>query len=826
MRGNLITIRTGRAFLCALTLLHAPLHGQTRPIQWAQRVIEYTMQEKTPSELEGEWGWSYWCGFYLLGQYRAWKTTGQSSYFQYIKDWVDLHVDSNGNIDCPITGLNPVEPGYVTLMLYAETGIAKYGLAAEKIRNALSTYPRTADDCFAMDDTPEGWDQLWLDGAYMALPFYAKYGQVTGDTASITDAADQLIRYAVHLQDPCGLFYHAFDADASQYWADPVTHHSPIFWGRAMGWFGMALVEVLDCMPESHHRRAELIGILADLIEGLSREQDPVTGLWYQVVDQGGRAGNWLESSCSCMFSYLIARAVEQGTVAEVYQGIAIRAYEGILQNRIIYYPGGPIHLNEISAGVHADSSYAYYVGVARHEDDLHGLGAFLMMCWELEKVNGPPSVRIVSPVESSSYHSGADIPVTVNASDIDGTVTRVDFYEGGVLLFSDDEPPWEFIWENAAEGSYVLTAVAEDNDHTTAASDPVHVFVTDAVLQFEAEAGTLSQGTVDTDIPGYTGTGFVNPANQAGTYLELAFSVPRAGTWNQTIRYTNGSVNNRPCRIEMDGRTVRESFDFPSTGAWANWTYSDPIGLDLASGMHTLRITGLTTESAPDLDHVKYDIPGGYVFLKVKARLEGAHQAGGSMKTDLNEPGIIPFASPYSDGRTTERVPAGVTDWVSVELRGTESGPGLFQRSFFLKSDGAVADTNGSTTGLLIRGVSEGGYFIVVRHRNHLAIMSASAQALHSGTPALYDFTAGAGQVYGANGAKELEPGVWGMWAGDVNQDQNVTTSDYTSWYNSARLGESGYRPMDMNMDGVVTTSDYTMWYNNARLGASSQVP
>ncbi len=312
-------------------------------------------------------------------------------------------------------------------MLYAETGIAKYGLAAEKIRNALATYPGTADDCFSMDDNPEGWDQLWLDGAYMALPFYAKYGQVTGDTACITDAADQLIRYSAHLQDPCGLLYHAYDEDASRFWADSVTHHSPIFWGRAMGWFGMALVEVLDCMPENHSRRPALIGILAALIEGLAAEQDPVTGLWYQVVDQGGRDDNWLESSCSCMFSYAVCRAVAKGYVPDTYRGVAVRAYEGILDNRIIYYPGGPIHLTQISAGVGADSSYAYYVGVNRHDDDLHGLGAFLMMCWEMEKYNGPPSVRIISPADPSHLSPDTDVTVTVNASDVDGDVVRVD---------------------------------------------------------------------------------------------------------------------------------------------------------------------------------------------------------------------------------------------------------------------------------------------------------------------------------------------------------------------------------------------------------------
>lgn len=812
--------------VCLMTLFTQALNAGDRPIVWAQRVVNYTIQEKTPSELEEDYGWSYWCGFYLLGQYRIYKETGQSAYLQYIKDWVDLHVDSDGNLDCPINGLNPVEPGYVTLMLYAETEIEKYGLAADKIRNALSTYPRTSDDCFSMDDNPEGWAQLWLDGAYMALPFYAKYGQVMEEPACITDAADQLIRYAVHLQDACGLLYHAYDEDALQFWADPVTHHSPIFWGRAMGWFSMALVEVLDCMPEDHPRRPALIGILAALIEGLAAEQDPVTGLWYQVVDQGGSEGNWLESSCSCMFAYTVCRAVARGYVPETYRDTAVRAYEGILQNRIIYYPGGPIHLTHISAGVIANDSYDYYVNVNKHVDDPHGLGAFLMMCWEMDKVNGPPSVRIVSPADPSHLSPDTDVTVTVNASDVDGDVVRVNFYEGTDLLFTDNSSPWEYLWGKPAPGSYVLTAVAVDNDNDSTASDPVRVFVTDQAVLVEAETGTVSPGTVDTDIAGYTGTGFINPANQTGSFLELPFSVPRSGTWNLTIRFTNGSVNNRPCRIQVDGGTVRESFDFPPTGAWANWAYSGPIGLDLASGSHTLRLTGLTSEGGPDFDHVKFLIPESLIYMKIKARLEGPGQPAGGMTTALNAAGSIPLTSPYGDGRVAERIPAGVTDWVSVELRSAASGPAIVQRSYFLRSDGAVVDTSGATTGLPVPAADAGDYFIVVRHRNHLTIMSASAQALHSGTPDLYDFTAASGRTYGSGGTKELEPGFWGMWAGDVNRDGNVTTMDYTSWYNSARLGESGYRGTDINMDGVVTTSDYTMWYNNARLGAASAMP
>ncbi|MBN2201557.1 hypothetical protein JW777_06380, partial [bacterium] len=216
---------------------------------------------------------------------------------------------------------------------------------------------------------------------------------------------------------------------------------------------------------------------------------------------------------------------------------------------------------------------------------------------------------------------------------------------------------------------------------------------------------------------------------------------------------------------------------------------------------------------------------PQPSVRMKLKAWLEGAYVSGGSMSTSLQSAGPIPSVSPYSDGRDGGFVPASATDWVQVELRETPSGSPAAVQSFFLKSDGSLIEPDGSTD-LTVPGAGAGGYYVVLKHRNHCAVMSADTVGLDDVHAAEYDFSDGAGRYYGSGGAKELESGVWGMWAGDVNQDGNVTTTDYTSWYNSARLGESGYRATDINLDGVVTTSDYTMWYNNARLGAASQVP
>jgi hypothetical protein len=171
------------------------------------------------------------------------------------------------------------------------------------------------------------------------------------------------------------------------------------------------------------------------------------------------------------------------------------------------------------------------------------------------------------------------------------------------------------------------------------------------------------------------------------------------------------------------------------------------------------------------------------------------------------------------------------VTDWVLVQLRETATGAAVVSKSVLLHKSGNLVDDDGIATQISLD-APENSYYIVIRHRNHLAVMSAEVVPLNASTSSLYDFSSGtptgAVKYYGTGGAKEIDSvnELWGMWSGDIDQDGEITTSDYTLWYNSARVAESGYRDTDCDFDGEVTTSDYTMWYNNARVAASSTVP
>lgn len=234
-------------------------------VDWPKQVVESTMARNSPSQLGP---WSYQKGFYLYGQYRVWQKLGDDRYFQYIQNWLDNHIDSNGNIDRTLNSLDNMQPGLITLYCYEKTGEEKYKKAADKIRNEFDTYPRTSDGAFWHTKSIVG--QLLLDGVYMSLPFLVKYGQLFGDsTYCYNEASQQIIIYSSHLKDTTGLLYHGYDEDGSAWWADPVTHHSAEFWGRSMGWFGMTIIEILEILPKNHPNRPALIEILSDLIVGL-----------------------------------------------------------------------------------------------------------------------------------------------------------------------------------------------------------------------------------------------------------------------------------------------------------------------------------------------------------------------------------------------------------------------------------------------------------------------------------------------------------------------------------------------------------------------------
>jgi unsaturated rhamnogalacturonyl hydrolase len=277
-------------------------------------------------------------------------------------------------------------------VLSAKTGDQRYGKAAETLRRQLREQPRTPSGGFWHKQIYP--NQMWLDGLYMAEPFYATYALEAGDSAGLNDVIRQFVLMEQGARDEkTGLLYHAWDESRTQRWADSATGHSPHFWGRAMGWYGMGLVDVLEILPPEYPGRAELVGILRRLAEALIRYRDPASKLWYQVVDLGGRDGNYLEASASAMYAYVFARGANRGYLPASYLESAKESFRGILERLVTVDESGLVSLHDVCqvAGLggkpYRDGSYGYYIGEPKRVNDFKGYGPFLFAALELEGV-------------------------------------------------------------------------------------------------------------------------------------------------------------------------------------------------------------------------------------------------------------------------------------------------------------------------------------------------------------------------------------------------------------------------------------------------------
>ncbi|MGW3977870.1 glycoside hydrolase family 88/105 protein [Streptomyces mirabilis] len=343
---------------------------------WSVALIDSTMARYAPSTIGG---WSYPVGLYLYGQYLTYQRTHDARYLTYIKSYVDRFVSSDGSIGQSFNSLDSMQAGRLLTILHHETGQDRYRKAALKIRNRLNTYPRISDGGFWHADTSSRAHQLWSDGVYMVNPFLVEYGKEFGDATYANDeAAKQLYVYGNHLQVASGLLKHAYDESKTASWADPATGLAPEHWCRAVGWYAMAIVNVLDAIPVNHPRRPQLVGIFRRLAAGLEKYQDPATGRWFQVIDKGARGDNWTETSCSSMFTYALSRGAQQGYLDPHYASVAQRGYQGVLA-RMSVGSDGRTNLTDISIGTNV-GDYAYYIDRDRATNDFHGLGAFLIM--------------------------------------------------------------------------------------------------------------------------------------------------------------------------------------------------------------------------------------------------------------------------------------------------------------------------------------------------------------------------------------------------------------------------------------------------------------
>ncbi|MBU9711615.1 glycoside hydrolase family 105 protein [Bacillus tamaricis] len=348
-----------------------------KPLRWAEEASRSLMNRFEPSKLPPADRWHYHQGVFLYGMYDVWKETKNDDYYQYFKEYVDKLVDEEGNFLFRRSELDAIQPGLLLFPLYEKTGEKRYKIAASKLRNLLNTLNKTKEGGFWHKDKYPY--QMWLDGLYMAGPFTITYGQQFEEPELLDLVVQQENLMRKNTKDEkTGLYFHGWDESGKTPWSVMGTNTAPEIWGRSLGWYGMALVNMIEMLPEGHPKKMEWIGVVQELIENLVKFQDPESGLWYQIVDKGYLEDNWLESSGSCLFIYTIAKAVNKGYVDDKYFEVAVKGYNGVVDRFIEVQPDGSIGLTDICIGT-SIGVYDYYVARETCTNDLHGVGAFVL---------------------------------------------------------------------------------------------------------------------------------------------------------------------------------------------------------------------------------------------------------------------------------------------------------------------------------------------------------------------------------------------------------------------------------------------------------------
>ncbi|HMS42111.1 MAG TPA: glycoside hydrolase family 88 protein, partial [Pyrinomonadaceae bacterium] len=338
--------------------------------------------------------WTYEQGVQLKAVEQMWYATGDPKYFNFIKRGMDFWFDKDGKLtgyDLDEYNIDHVTPGRAILTLYRVTNNEKYKRSAEYIRSQLKTHPRTKEGGFWHKNIYP-W-QMWLDGLYMGQPFYAEYSAVWNED-NWNDIANQFVWMENHARDKkTGLLYHGWDESKQQKWANKETGLSPHVWGRAMGWYAIALVDTLDYFPKNHPRRAELIAILQREAQAIEKYQDKKTGVWYDIIDLPKRPKNYIESSCSAMFVYAIAKGVRNGYLPEKYLKTVNRGWAGIKKEFIKERADGfldwegTVSVSGLGGNPYRDGSFEYYMSEKLRTNDAKGLGPAVMAAVEMESL-------------------------------------------------------------------------------------------------------------------------------------------------------------------------------------------------------------------------------------------------------------------------------------------------------------------------------------------------------------------------------------------------------------------------------------------------------
>ena len=337
--------------------------------------------------------WDYKIGMILTAYQKLYNKTNNQKYYDYVKGYADVFIDETGAIkkfDPKNHSLDNINAGKILFDLYDKTKEEKYLTALKTLRKNFDDYPRTQSGGFWHKKIYP--NQMWLDGLYMGEPFYARYTAEFEGGEKLNDIAHQFELLHEHTFDKkTDLYFHAWDESKQMPWANKKTGTAPHIWLRALGWYGMALVDALDYFPKDHPKQKELISYLNEFATAVTKYQDK-SGLWYQIPNLPNKKGNYLESSGSSMLVYALSKGVHKGYLPVKFEQIADKGFNGLITKLIKVDKDGEVHITQVcaSAGLggnpYRDGSFEYYINEKIVTDNSHGLGTFLLAAIELDK--------------------------------------------------------------------------------------------------------------------------------------------------------------------------------------------------------------------------------------------------------------------------------------------------------------------------------------------------------------------------------------------------------------------------------------------------------
>ena len=411
-------------------IINGSLVLQEIPYKSYAEWMTYSEMERVPRsyllDFASKPRWSYVMGIELEAMLDTYLAHGGEKIRNYCQEYTDTMINAKGDIrgyNILEYNLDNIRTGHFVTRMYQQWPEAKNLLAMKTMMKQLQNQPRTVADKVYWHKAIYAY-QVWLDGIFMGLPFRcltapitttAKEAKKSAVNKIYDDAVNQLkITYERTLDKKTGLNRHAYDETRKTFWADKESGLSQHCWGRAQGWYSMALIEVLDVLPENYARRQEVIDLLQKDLDAVLKWQDKKTGLWYQVMDSPKRQGNYLESTCSSMFAYVLLKAWNKGYLGTKYRDAGVKAYQGIIDNFIRVNTDktisltqccsvaglGPAATPEVEAALKKinpkgsvkenskrDGSFDYYLSEPIRDNDAKGVGPFIWASLEMEKL-------------------------------------------------------------------------------------------------------------------------------------------------------------------------------------------------------------------------------------------------------------------------------------------------------------------------------------------------------------------------------------------------------------------------------------------------------